>query len=111
MSRKRNSGIDAAEKEKPMKLYAFSIRDSRGEVYNTPFFARAMGEAERNFEQLCNDEKSTVHAYPEDFSLYFIGEFDDQTGLMIPLKEPQHIVKAVNHVVRKKAAETAQLHQ
>lgn len=78
-----------------MNLKMYSIRDSKGEVYNTPFFQKTHGEAERSFRQLASDEKSLVWKYPDDFDLYFIGEWCDQTGVLTPLQTPQHILKAV----------------
>lgn len=87
--------IPIKQKENKMMLKAFSIRDSKSEVFNTPFFNKTMGEAERNFRTLVNDEKSTVHKFPEDFDLYWIGDYDDNSGTMKTLDTPQHIIKAV----------------
>lgn len=79
-----------------MTLKAYSIRDSKAEVYNTPFFSKTHGEAERNFAQLTRDDKSMVNKYPEDYDLYHIGTYDDLSGVFTGLDTPQHIVKAVN---------------
>lgn len=78
-----------------MLLKAYSIRDSKADVFNTPFYQKTHGEAERTFQQLAKDEKSTICKYPDDFDLYYLGEYDDQTGKMESLDSPQHIVKAV----------------
>lgn len=79
-----------------MELKMYSIRDSKGEIYMQPFFQKTHGEAERSFQQLANDEKTTVCKFPEDFDLYYLGTYDDQTGRMSSLDTPQHIIKAVN---------------
>ena len=79
-----------------MLLKLFSIRDSKGEIYNTPFFNRTAGEAERNFKNLVNDEKSQISKYPEDYDLYYLGEYDDLNGKIKSLDTPSHIAKAVN---------------
>lgn len=73
----------------------FAIMDSKAEVYNFPFAKLSHGEAERDFKTLCNDDKTTVFKYPEDFDLYYLGTFDTTTGKMECLPTPQHIVKAV----------------
>lgn len=78
-----------------MKLKAFTIRDTKGEVFNTPFFQKTHGEAERSFKSLLNDQQSMVAKYPEDYDLYYIGEYDDQTGQFNSTDTPQHMVKAV----------------
>lgn len=73
----------------------YSIRDAKAEYFTQPFFKKTHGEAERDFTMLCQDEKSSINKFPEDYDLYFIGEYDDQSGKMSPLETPQHIVKAV----------------
>lgn len=78
-----------------MILKAFTIRDSKAEVFNTPFFQKTHGEAERAFRELVKDEKSMVSKYPDDYDLYHLGEYDDQTGKIIALDTPQHMIKAV----------------
>jgi len=80
------------------KVYA--IRDCKAQVYNTPFFQNSHGEAERSFDQLVKDEKSMVAKYPDDFDLYYIGDYDDQLGTLVPQSTPQHIAKAVNSLLK-----------
>lgn len=79
----------------------FSIRDSKSELFGTPFFNITHGEAERNFKTLVNDPKSSVSVYPEDFDLYYLGTYDDITGKVVPIDSPEHLVKAVNVVAAK----------
>lgn len=83
------------QKGEAMLLKAFSIRDAKAEIFNTPFFAKTHGEAERQFRTLVNDEKSVPFQYPEDFDLYFVGTYDDNTGKFESLSTPQHVLKAV----------------
>lgn len=78
-----------------MELKAFSIRDQKAEVFNTPFFQKTHGEAERAFRELLSDPKSMPSKYPDDYDLYFIGTYNDQTGVITPLDTPQHLAKAV----------------
>lgn len=78
-----------------MVLKVYSIRDAKAEVFNTPFYQKTHGEAERSFQQLVNDEKSTVHKFSEDFDLYYLGQYDDQTGKFESLDTPQHMQKAI----------------
>lgn len=89
-----------------MLLKVFSIRDQKAEVFNTPFFQKSIGEAERNFKTLVNDDKSTVSQYPEDFDLYYLGEYNDNLGLITSLDTPQHVIKAVQ--LKEKSLATVQ---
>ena len=79
-----------------MQLKIYSVRDSKGEIYNTPFFAKTHAEAERMFRGVANDTKSMIAQFPEDFDLYFVGEFDDSSGNLKKLDTPHHIAKAIS---------------
>lgn len=81
-----------------MLLKIYSIRDSKSEVFNVPFIKSTHGEAERDFRSLVNDQQSTVNKYPEDFDLYYMGEYDNNTGKLTPIDSPQHILKAIQVV-------------
>lgn len=83
-----------------MVLKVFSIRDSKAEVYNMPFYQKTMGEAERSFRQAAMDEKTTLSKYPEDYDLYYLGEYDDNSGKLIPKDTPEHIMKAVDALAK-----------
>lgn len=79
-----------------MTLKAYSIRDAKAEIYNSPFYAKTHGEAERMFKSSTNDPQSMICKYPEDYDLYHVATFDDNSGIFTALSTPQHIVKAVN---------------
>lgn len=78
-----------------MLLKVYSIRDRKTEMYNTPWFQKSHGEAERSFTSMAMDEKTTINQYPEDYDLYFIGEYNSDTGCLIPLDSPLHVSKAI----------------
>lgn len=84
-----------------MKLKAFSIRDAKAEIFHAPFYKGAFGEAEREFKMMVDDEKSKLSRFPEDFDLYHVGEYDDQTGVFASLDTPKHMMKAVTLVAAK----------
>lgn len=78
----------------------FSVRDSKAETFHPPIYVKTHGEAERNFHATVNNEETTIGRYPDDYDLYYIGEYDDQTG-KIKSETPQHIVKAVQLKTKK----------
>jgi len=78
-----------------VQLKMFSIRDTKAEIFNPPFFKHTHGEAERDFSTLVNDEKSMPSKYPEDYDLYYVGTYDDQTGKLSPVDTPEHLIKAI----------------
>lgn len=79
-----------------MTYKVFSVRDAKGEVFHPPFYKKTHGEAERDFTLLVRDEKSHVHQFPDDYDLYYLGEYDDQKGTFESLATPQHVCKAVS---------------
>lgn len=85
-------------KEKKMILKAFSIRDAKSEIFHPPFFKTTHGEAERDFRTTANDPKTMICQHPEDFDLYFIGVYDDQTGRFDSQPTPQHLLKSIQCV-------------
>lgn len=78
-----------------MALKAFTIRDSKAESFNTPFFVGTPGEAERAFKRLLDDDRSMIGQFPEDYDLYFIGEYDETTGKFLSEDTPVHMIKAI----------------
>lgn len=68
-----------------MKLLAFALFDSKASFFNTPFFMPHRGQAVRAVIELGSDLSTTVGRHPADFHLYEVGEFDDQTGILVPL--------------------------
>lgn len=73
---------------------AYSIFDHKSEIFNKPFFAHTHGDAERQFTRIANDSQSTIYQFPEDYVLFHIGEYDDNSGRFIS-KEPEPIIKAI----------------
>lgn len=84
-----------------MQLYKmFSIRDSKAAAYHPPFYKKSHGEAERDFSDLASDTQTAVGKHPEDYDLYYVGQYNDETGQVLPLDTPQHIAKAIDRINR-----------
>jgi len=87
-----------------MKLQVYSVRDTKSEIFNVPFYGNTHGEAERSFITVANDPKSNIYAFPEDYDLWHLGQYDQQTGILAPLPTPVHMLKALA-VVKKDTAQ------
>ena len=68
-----------------MKHKVFTIYDSKAEHHFPPQFLQAPGQAIRYFEDEANNPESPIGKHPQDYSLFQIGEFDDDLGLLTPL--------------------------
>lgn len=62
----------------PLRLY--SIYDSKAEQFSPPQVYHNDMLALRAFEGIVNDDKMVINNYPEDFSLYYIGNLGDSDG-------------------------------
>jgi len=68
---------------------AFAVFDSKAKVFFVPFFCPSVAVATRAFGTAANDPQTQISKYPEDFTLFQIGEFNDEDGSLRPF--PQHI--------------------
>lgn len=76
----------------------FSVFDSAVEAFMQPMFVRAKGEAVRLFTDACNDNKTPLQAHPEHYSLWYIGEFEDSSGTLVPCKVPERVILGIECV-------------
>lgn len=58
----------------------FSIQDAKVGTFSPPQFFRSAGEAMRVIGDTLASGESMLSKHPEDFSLFEVGEFDDQTS-------------------------------
>ena len=60
----------------------FTVYDSKAAIHGQPFYAVTDGIALRMFSDAVNNNSpdNALNRYPEDFTLYYIGDFNDATG-------------------------------
>lgn len=65
-----------------MRYKILAVRDRAIDSYGQPFFTASVGGAIRSFADEINRraENNQLNKHPEDFDLFLLGEFDDQTG-------------------------------
>lgn len=64
-----------------MDMQVFAIFDDKGGHYGVPFFCHTQGVALRMFHDLVNDHNSAVCQHPEDYILFALGSWCDQTAM------------------------------
>ena len=67
-----------------MKLNIYTIFDTASGAYMRPFFAQSDGQATRSFKDISLDASHEIGKHPEDYSLWRIGIFDDNTAKINP---------------------------
>jgi len=65
-------------------LTIVSVKDRAVDAYNRPFYVPTIGSAIRSFTDEVNRKESEMQAHPEDYDLYDMGTFCDQTGTFLP---------------------------
>lgn len=63
-----------------LKLRLYSIYDSKAEQFSPPQVYHNDLLALRGFESIVNDDKMLIRKYPEDFTLYYVGNLSDSDG-------------------------------
>jgi len=61
-------------------LQIFAVYDSKVGAYMAPFFMSSRGQAIRAFCDTAEDPNSQLGKHPEDFTLFHLGEYDDQSA-------------------------------
>jgi hypothetical protein len=74
-----------------MKLVLCSVKDRAADAYGRPMFVPSVGVAIRSFSDEVNrkDSENQLFNHPDDFDLYELGEFDDNTGLFALHEQPK----------------------
>lgn len=65
----------------------FAVRDKAVGAFLGPFFVRSKGEAIRSFGDAVNDPKHQFARHLNDYALFQLGSFDDQSGMFTPAVE------------------------
>lgn len=92
-----------------MILKVFAVFDSKAATFGNPFPDQREASAIRNFSDAVNDgsnPNNLWHKHPEDFSLFYVGSFDTDTGALHP-ENPRALVTA--SAIRTLAVNTADL--
>ena len=66
-----------------MKIKAYAVYDNKAEAFMQPFFSGNAGLAIRTFADNAKNPESIWNRHPNDFCLYEIGEYDENSGELI----------------------------
>ena len=74
-----------------MKLTLCTVKDRAADAYGRPMFVPSTGIAIRSFSDEINrqDNDNQMYNHSDDFDLYELGEFDDNTGLFSLHEQPK----------------------
>lgn len=78
-----------------MKIVVVAVRDQKADAFGNPWYAQSVGMAIRHFSDAVNtDEPTNIwRRHPEDFALFHLGYFMQDTGTFELLKD--HVQLAI----------------
>lgn len=79
----------------------FAVRDSKTEAFLPPFYSQTEAAAIRSFRASWMTSGHPFHDFPEDYSLFHLGTFDDATG-KFDVQAPAHLISAFQFIVKEK---------
>lgn len=76
-----------------MKRQVIAIYDRAADAFGQPAFVEAIGKGIRMFQDEVNRNQpdNQVFNHPDDFDLFHLGEYDDNTGQFTNLAEPKQL--------------------
>jgi len=77
----------------------FTIHDIKASAYLPPFFMPQTGMALRVFGDCINDQEHQFSNHPEDYTLFALGTFDDQTAIAITTP-PESLGNGLEFIVK-----------
>jgi hypothetical protein len=74
-----------------MKQIICTVKDRAADAYGRPMFVPSAGVAIRSFSDEINrnNAENQLFNHPDDFDLYELGEFDDNTALFSLHEQPK----------------------
>lgn len=80
-----------------MKMNVYSVFDSASKSFMRPMFMSTDGQAIRVFQDEANNNKTLIYAHPDQFTLFKIGEFDDNDGELVSIGSPVSLGNAIQY--------------
>lgn len=79
------------------QMKMFTVLDVKAETYGLPFFSRTYETAIRDVKTAVNTEGNKLQLHPEDYTLWFVGEFAVETAEVLGIV-PNQIARCLDLV-------------
>lgn len=70
-----------------VKPRLYSVFDIKPEKFFAPFVSENDATADRRFCELLVDPQAIMSKHPQDYRLFAVGEFDEDTGQCVPFEK------------------------
>jgi len=85
----------------------YSVFDKKAQLFCAPFYSVNDQTALRDFTRAANDQDSDINRYSLDYSLYYIGSFDDESGHISTDVQRRHVADAFQLVAPPEVSQNA----
>ena len=85
----------------------YSIYDNIAKAFQNPLYAVNNGAAVRIFQEAVNDPQTYLAKAPQDYAIYYVGEYDEQTGTINAPEMPEKIIHGNEVVDEKRTTDSA----
>ena len=72
----------------------YTIKDNKANMFNVPFYSIHKNDAVRSFTRAASDPQTNLNQFPNDFDLYYLGTFDEETSKFNLMETPQFTIAA-----------------
>jgi len=81
----------------------YAVKDLAVQAFGQPFFLRTNGEAIRSLTDEVNrtDGESAVAKHPEDYELYHLGTYLEETAEMAINEKPELVARAKDLIIQR----------
>ena len=91
---------------KKMVNQVFSIYDEKGGFFGKLWLMNKKGQAIRAFSDLVNDDREgQIKKHPDDYKLYKLGVYDDNSGKIESTPQPEYICAGLDFMQDKNPQE------
>nr|QJB18896.1 MAG: nonstructural protein [Microvirus sp.] len=79
------------------------VYDRIAQIYGVPNFTNSKGSTVRAFADMINkpDQNNQFYEHPDDYDLYYLGEFDDATGIFSLEDKAELLARGANVKITK----------
>jgi len=74
----------------------YTLKDEKRDTFHQPFFLADETTAYRAIINLKNDPNSELKLFPDQFTLYHLGTYDEETGTIKPSRKPLSNCKEID---------------
>lgn len=79
----------------------YALFDKKAKAYLTPFFSENSATAMRTLVGPANSRESFLGVYPDDYDVYILGDFDEQSGKVNGIN-PEYVFRIADLVRQEK---------